>query len=262
MPPQAYTREMLSQAYLWLQQQPESIRMMAQTPDQLVGLYLRSRRTGFSSLESAAPVSTESFRSQLKTLSHEVNNFNGADQLSLPTDSRSDARTEVRVEMRGDPRAPPQRTTAPSANHPEPQVQHTVVNSNILNTTALPQQSSNSYLSQNQGPSGAIANPSQQNSQYQAPKQLPLIGNPFPPYVPPPVHPPMPSFAVSDIPETTPSKALQPTARTDPQIPTGLDLDPRSREILRDIKGKMNLSSDQEALRLLISLGYERLKSL
>jgi len=33
LPPQAYTREMLMQAYQWLRVQPESIKEMAVTPD-------------------------------------------------------------------------------------------------------------------------------------------------------------------------------------------------------------------------------------
>jgi len=66
LPPQAYTREMLMQAYQWLRVQPESIKEMAVTPDALVSLFLKAKRSGDSSLESIAPISKENFRNDFK----------------------------------------------------------------------------------------------------------------------------------------------------------------------------------------------------
>lgn len=40
------------------------------------------------------------------------------------------------------------------------------------------------------------------------------------------------------------------------------DLDYRSLTMLREVRSEFNLSSDQEALRLLISVGHKKLKSL
>ncbi|PIT99150.1 MAG: hypothetical protein COT74_09055 [Bdellovibrionales bacterium CG10_big_fil_rev_8_21_14_0_10_45_34] len=77
LPPQAYTRETLSQAFLWLQTQPEHVRKMALSPDHLVALYTRSKRYG-DGLEASGEIpkaSTEVFRSHLKSLASELQNF-------------------------------------------------------------------------------------------------------------------------------------------------------------------------------------------
>lgn len=49
---------------------------------------------------------------------------------------------------------------------------------------------------------------------------------------------------------------VQPTAAT------ALDLDNRSLSMIREIKNEFNLSSDQETIRLLLSVGYKKLKCL
>jgi hypothetical protein len=65
-PPQAYTKETLLKAYNWLQSQPEGVRDLASTPDQLVSLYLKNSRG--SSLEGLERPSIQSFKSELKSL--------------------------------------------------------------------------------------------------------------------------------------------------------------------------------------------------
>jgi hypothetical protein len=77
LPPQAYTREILTSAFNWLQTQSDSVRKLAQTPDSLVGLYLRSQRFGQSSLDSDAPVSAQNFLSDLKNLAEGLKEFEG-----------------------------------------------------------------------------------------------------------------------------------------------------------------------------------------
>ena len=90
LPPQADTREDLKQAYLWLREQPDSVRQtVVHSPDALVGLYLRAKRAGETSLESASPVGHQQFLSQLKTIASE--------QLPQFTDGRN--RTEDGTEF-------------------------------------------------------------------------------------------------------------------------------------------------------------------
>lgn len=48
---------------------------MATTPDALVGLYMRAKRFGASSLESDAPVSGQNFISDLKNLAEGLKQF-------------------------------------------------------------------------------------------------------------------------------------------------------------------------------------------
>lgn len=75
LPPQAYTRETLAQAFNWLQSQPESIKRLAASPDALVGLFLRAQRFGNLSPEADAPVSSQHFVSDLKNLAEGLKQF-------------------------------------------------------------------------------------------------------------------------------------------------------------------------------------------
>jgi len=77
LPPQAYTREMVANAYNWLQSQPENIRRMAQNTDTLVALYLRAKRNAENSqgFDCEPAASVENFRSQLKNLASEIQQF-------------------------------------------------------------------------------------------------------------------------------------------------------------------------------------------
>lgn len=75
LPPQAYTREVLTTAFNWLQTQPDSVKKLATTPDALVGLYMRAQRFGHSSLETDAPVSSQAFMSDLKNLAEGLKQF-------------------------------------------------------------------------------------------------------------------------------------------------------------------------------------------
>lgn len=80
LPPQAYTKETLAQAYTWLKDQPERITRLATTPDTLVSLYLKARRGG--RLDNASdsitippqsiPVSSQRFESELRQMASEL----------------------------------------------------------------------------------------------------------------------------------------------------------------------------------------------
>jgi hypothetical protein len=151
MPPQAYTRDMLTTAFNWLQTQPEPVRKLATTPDSLVGLYMRAQRYGSVSLEVDAPVSSQTFMSDLKNLAEGLKQFE-------------------------EPRA----TAAPQI--PVPQA----------------------------------AAPAPVQAQYSAPAATPSL--------------------------------------------TGLN--DRSRQMLQEVRIAMNLSSDTEAMNLMVALAYKNLKSL
>lgn len=87
LPPQAYTREILAIAFQWLQNQPESIRKLAQSPDALVGLYLRAQRYGHTSPEADAPVTSQNFVNDLKNLAEGLKQFE--DPKAEPAESNS-----------------------------------------------------------------------------------------------------------------------------------------------------------------------------
>lgn len=89
LPPQAYTREILTAAFNWLQTQPESVKKLATTPDALVGLYSRAKRFGNSSLESDAPVSSQNFMSDLKHLAEGLKQFEEPAPIPRPQQRQS-----------------------------------------------------------------------------------------------------------------------------------------------------------------------------
>lgn len=159
--PQAYTRETLSQAFLWLRDQPNEIKERAKTPDALVSLYLHAVRHGVDVYRDDnggdAPRSTQDFKKTLRDLSRGMKEF---EDPARPADLLSD----------------------------EP----------LLHERSLP---------------------------------------------PPPT--------VTTPPMTAPPKAV-----------SGVALDARSLETLRRVQSRLNLSSEGEALRMLISLGYDRLRTI
>lgn len=65
LPPQAYTKETLTKAYMWLAHQNASIKELATTPDILVSLFLKAQRNGTEALD--AP-SIQNFKNELKSL--------------------------------------------------------------------------------------------------------------------------------------------------------------------------------------------------
>lgn len=79
VPPRAYTREILTTAFNWLQSQPDAVRAKATTPDALVGLYTQAQRGGSTGAQTAleldAPVSSQSFMSDLKNLAEGLKEF-------------------------------------------------------------------------------------------------------------------------------------------------------------------------------------------
>lgn len=76
LPPQAYTKEDIAKAFVWVQTQPEFVKNMATSKEALIALYLQARRNGVSSLEhNIVPASTRDFQSQLQTLAGELNQF-------------------------------------------------------------------------------------------------------------------------------------------------------------------------------------------
>lgn len=75
MPPQAYTKETLQEAFEWWNQQPEDFRDKVQDKDDLVGYYLKVRR-GYSDSE-VSDVAKASFSSELRGLAKNLDDFEG-----------------------------------------------------------------------------------------------------------------------------------------------------------------------------------------
>lgn len=106
LPPQAYTRDVMGQAYEWLQSQPTKVREMATSMDSMVTLYLQHRRRGDSApMVSTTPVSSQKFKEDLQSLANGIKNFDEfpSAQSSLPLNTK--------------PEPPPQVQTPASSNN-------------------------------------------------------------------------------------------------------------------------------------------------
>ena len=73
LPPQAYTRDTLVKAIEWLSHQPSTVRERANSADLIVSYYLQACRRAAAQME--APVSGETFKSDLKHLAEDLKQF-------------------------------------------------------------------------------------------------------------------------------------------------------------------------------------------
>ncbi len=81
LPPQAYTQETLKEAYSWLQSQPDELKKIATTPDHLVALYCKINRNG-GDTHFLGSRSSQNFKSDLKSLAQEIQQFEPSTQFS------------------------------------------------------------------------------------------------------------------------------------------------------------------------------------
>ena len=170
-PPQAYSKETISEAFMWLQSQPDEVKKQATHTEALLSLYLKNKSQKYW----AAKTNT--------SINNSTNNFN--DQLQ-----------EIAMEVSSDPNQPYSNRhtpiTEPDFNKP---LSHTLNDSDPSTTFNVINK-----------------------------KEEPCI----------------------------------------PDIKQDLEqiLDTKSLNSLHTTKAKLNLSSNKEAARLLISLGFEQVKSL
>jgi hypothetical protein len=79
------------------------------------------------------------------------------------------------------------------------------------------------------------------------------------PYTPPPAAPTFTAPAPSTPPPVAYTPA--PTVKPDPENAVS-HLDARTRQVLSEVKQKLNVSSESEAMRLLIAIGYEKIRDI
>lgn len=209
IPPQAYTREMLTKAFEWLKTQPQSVKDKVVSADGLVQLYLHSKRFGaptLALLDENQPkledlISVENFKQDLKSLAQGLKQFE--DSPSTPPAFSSSTFNTPKKDLKADEgdsmpyTQPPHNTyTAPSAPSPSPQEQ----------------------------------------SYQPAPTPPPAAPQPQPSYPPP-----------------------QTSQTSSQSIPQGWD--EKTFWAVKSTRERFNLSSDQEALRMLVATGFDRLRN-
>lgn len=226
LPPQAYTREMLSVAFQWLQNQPESIKRLAQTPDALVGLFMRAQRFGHSAPETDAPVTSQNFISDLKNLAEGLKQFEEPKASSL-----SEPKKEPTPEPKAIPAPAPQAPTKPELKKPPgaqasaPRISTNGANASMYQAAAASNHSS-----------APIQHVPQMNPYNQQVHSQPHGPSGF--------HIPAPAAAVA----VSGMLAAQ--------------LNAQAQCMIQEVKSHLNLSSDAEVLNMMVALAYKNIKTL
>lgn len=215
-PPQAYTREVLAQAFNWLKSQPATVRERALSADALVGLYLHAKRYGgspaVSPWEQDSEAGANAFKSDLKSLAR------GFKEFEIQTMDAPSVPVQMPLII-----PPPSQPLVQSDLQPQPQPE-----------TQTP--------------------------------------TPTPPPAPAPAAPPQATststMAQSQSVATTQTQTVQQTVTTTQVQAHSVvnsfvqELDPKTLDILREVQSRLNLSSEQEALRMLVLLGSEKIRTL
>ncbi|MCO5113037.1 MAG: hypothetical protein M9899_02565 [Bdellovibrionaceae bacterium] len=208
MPPQAYTKEVLTAAFDWLSSQPEYVRQKITSSDDLVGLYLKSTRLKQDFNKDLS--SAKSFRNELQDLAQNLKQFEEKEE-------------------------PPVKPTMPSR-------------------MAAPQLTKEE-LAYHQGQAVERAYEGSQVAKPHTPTMMPTafheqeVGNPL----------------ASSTPTSGPVTTSTPASTKLTKLSEGeliFKLDSKTISALNLAKDRLNLSSDTEALRVLVSLGEKHLKRL
>jgi hypothetical protein len=193
LPPQAYSKETLIQAYNWLRHQPPQVQELAKTPDVLVSIFSKAQMHGDAYMNRAH---MQNFKSELKSLAHMMGDFDSSELENSTINNQSEFTQTQLSQVQGQMQQQIQQAPQPPA-----QVQAQQVNQQ--------------YLGQ------------QQNQIFQPQQQLAQL-------------PQSQNLGVADL------RTL---------------MDTRSISMIQEVKNQFNLSSEAEALRLLIAIGYQKIRS-
>jgi len=120
MPPQAYTKETLQEAFEWWSEQPDELRAKIQDKDDLVGYYLRIHRGVEESPQKEGgftKAAKESFSTELKGLVKNLDAFEGYEGRD-----KKDISAQAAAAVQAQPQQQPQQTFArPVYQQPRPQ---------------------------------------------------------------------------------------------------------------------------------------------
>ena len=247
LPPQAYTKDTLMRAYAWLQTQSEPIRELATSTDMLVSLYLKAQREGEESLARPAILN---FRNELKNLAG----------LMGPQDFASSAHAQAHENMSAEQ---VQAAAAVVASTPTPPLiaLAPVITSSPTAGTVF-------------GPTLVKATPVEGSANAVAATAPPTPAATTIPTTTATTIPSVQNIApvvrqAQALPQAQPQQVAQQSRQESP-VPVVekskssalQDLDEKSLNIIREVTQGLNLSCETEALRLLISLGFSKAKTL
>ncbi|MCB0394824.1 MAG: hypothetical protein KDD25_09700 [Bdellovibrionales bacterium] len=216
----------MSQAYAWLQSQAQDIKDQAQSTDILVAMFLRAKRGLAHGIDADAPVSSQAFRNDLKNLAQELNRFTSQSP-GIPGGLRPDFHESPSIANVVAPNPNGLAKLAPPAPINVPQTMTSQPTAPL--TPSAPVAPTATYL-----------------------EQKPEFASPIEPIS----HTPTATQTVSRE-----VKISEQTRVTRPLASSEL-LDSKSLMTVQDVKRRLNLSSDSEVIRMLISLGYEKLRTI
>jgi hypothetical protein len=250
LPPQAYTKDTLTKAYLWLLNQNESIKELATTPDTLVTLYLKAQRNGDDSLDTP---SIQNFKNELKSLAGLMGELEGkpaAEKLSGPGTQPNPANHGApsnRGATAGQSVPSPQGSATLSQAAPAPNFPPSSAAGPAPSASAGPAPSASAGFGFSTSP---FLGASSMNFQGAPPNSQPY---PQPHSAPP-----------SAPPSAQPSAPRRPGPAANSSLPPEIigQLDLKSQAMVAEVREELNLGSDVEVLRLLISLGYKKARNL
>lgn len=218
LPPQAYSKETLIQAYNWLRHQPPQVQELAKTPDVLVSLFSKAQMHGDAYMNRAH---MQNFKSELKSLANLMGDFD-PDEVTEQGQSQ-----QMNTQLLSSPGA--------------------ISQSASLSSQSVTMGSQSTTVANNMGTQGSVTQSSpqvtqqllvqQQNQLIQAQQQLAQLQQ----------------------------SQVQQSHVQQSQVPSIADIrslmDARSISMIQEVKNQFNLSSEAEALRLLIAIGYQKIRS-
>ncbi|MGE0528612.1 MAG: hypothetical protein AB7G93_05000 [Bdellovibrionales bacterium] len=237
LPPQAYTRDTLVKAIEWLSGQPPSVRERANTADLVVSFYLQARRRT-PSLQVEASVNPETFKADLHHLAKE---FRQLEELPTP------------------PSPPPSPASRPFSRSRGPLEEESRQESLFRSE---PETSSENRFPRpaprpSPTPAPAPSPPPMLAPQVPSPSAAPMpLTTALTPQIPGPHH--SGSQTPMHIPMQGPASPSTPAPIAAPAA-WAWTVDDRTLQLARKVQERLNLSSESEALRMLVCMGAERL---
>lgn len=199
LPPQAFTKDTLQKAYLWLNNQAPHVKELAATPELLVSLYLKAERNGEESLNRP---SIQNFKNELKSLAGMIGDFENQNKENFHT------QTIAEKIIKNDSAS--EQINSDNGQLLSPSTSELSLGDNKIETSTIK-------------PANSVKN------------------NTF--------HPQLSSKQQK--------LSQHPVLETDT-----FQLDAKSIVLIHEVKNQLNLGSETEALRLLITLGYSKAKNL
>lgn len=234
LPPQAYTKETLIQAYNWLRSQPAHIQELAKSPDALVALYSKAQLHGETYLSRS---NLQSFKAELKNLAQIMGEEGEGAGASATSQGASSHQT-----LQNKKSAKSGRTSAAGAG---------VTSSPLGGPLAEASQGLlDDEIFKEVEEVSSVENPVQSRG-----ASTPVVRKPTTPAASA-----MPSFSSGGgLPDVSLSLLNSVAAASTPDLKSVLDS--RSWAMLQEVKTHFNLSSENEAVRLLIAMGYQKMRT-